>query len=159
MLTKNVVLFSIIIVFNLCGNISLGIMRYRTSAKSLVGSLFENFKWTFMLCVFFGGLSIHVSQALLAHMFEIDMTWGATSKEAEFSNFFIEVPRVLRRFKFSIFSSIGAIVAMITLATADFVPFDWRINEFVAIFPMALVTTFHLLLPIALNPALMTFSW
>ena len=39
-----------------------------------------------MLAIFLGGLSLHVSSALLAHMFEIDMTWGATSKEAEFSN-------------------------------------------------------------------------
>lgn len=134
-------------------------MQYRTTSKSLIGSLLENFKWTLMLCIFFGGLSLHVSQALLAHMFEIDMTWGATSKEAEFSNFFVEVPRVLRRFKFSICFSIGATVSMSVLATANFVPYDWRIDEFVAIFPMALVAAFHLLVPVVLNPALMTFSW
>ena len=151
--------FSIVIVFNGLGNIALAVMRYRIGDRSFLGALLENFKWILMLGIFLGGLSLHVSQALLAHMFEIDMTWGATSKEAEFSNFFIEVPKVLKRFKFSIAFSLLGIVAMIVLAVAPFVPHDWRIQDFVAILPMATVTASHLLLPIALNPALMTFSW
>lgn len=151
--------FSIVIVFNGLGNVALAIMRYRIGDRSFLGALLENFKWILMLGIFLGGLSLHVSQALLAHMFEIDMTWGATSKEAEFSNFFIEVPKVLKRFKFSIAFSLLGIVAMIVLAVAPFVPHDWKIQDFVAILPMATVTASHLLLPIALNPALMTFSW
>ncbi|ETS78404.1 hypothetical protein PFICI_10466 [Pestalotiopsis fici W106-1] len=151
--------FSIIIVFNGLGNIALAVMRYRVGERSLLGSLWENFKWTFMLAIFLGGLSLHVSQALLAHMFEIDMTWGATSKEAEFSNFFIEVPKVLKKFKFSMLFSLIFIAGMIILAVAPFVPYDWRITDFVAILPMATVATSHFLLPLALNPALMTFSW
>ncbi len=55
--------------------------------------------------------------------------------------------------------SIVSIVAMIILAVASFVPVDWRITDFVAILPMATVAASHLLLPLALNPALMTFSW
>ena len=89
--------FSIIIVFNGLGNVALAVMRYRVGERGLLYALYENFKWTFMLAIFLGGLSLHVSQALLAHMFEIDMTWGATSKEAEFSNFFIEIPKVLKK--------------------------------------------------------------
>jgi hypothetical protein len=89
--------FSIIIVFNGLGNIALAVMRYRVGERGLLYALFENFMWTLMLAIFLGGLSLHVSQALLAHMFEINMTWGATSKEAEFSNFFIEVPKVLKK--------------------------------------------------------------
>lgn len=150
---------SIIVVFNGLGNVALAVMRYRVGEKGLLYALFENFKWTIMFAIFLGGLSLHVSQALLAHMFEIDMTWGATSKEAEFSNFFIEVPKVLKKFKVSIIFSILGIAGMVILATAPFVPYDWRIKDFVAILPMATVTTSHLLLPLALNPALMTFSW
>ncbi|KAH8792070.1 glycosyl transferase family group 2-domain-containing protein [Hyaloscypha finlandica] len=151
--------FSIIIVFNGLGNIALAVMRYRIGERSLLYALFENFKWTFMLAIFLGGLSLHVSQALLAHMFEVDMTWGATAKEAEFSNFFIEVPKVLKKFKFSMIFSILGIAGMVILAIAPFVPYDWKIKDFVAILPMATVTVSHLLLPLALNPALMTFSW
>lgn len=151
--------FSIVIVFNGLGNIALAIMRYRIGDKSFFGALLENFKWILMLAIFLGGLSLHVSQALLAHMFEIDMTWGATSKEAEFSNFFIEVPKVLKSFKWSILFAVVGIVGMIILAVAPFIPYSWHIKDFVAILPMATVTVSHLLLPIALNPALMTFSW
>lgn len=151
--------FSIIIVFNGLGNIALAVMRYRIGERSLLFALFENFKWTIMFAIFLGGLSLHVSQALLCHMFEIDMTWGATAKEAEFSNFFIEVPKVLKKFKFSMIFSITGIAGMIILAVAPFVPYDWKITDFVAILPMATVVISHLLLPLALNPALMTFSW
>ena len=112
-----------------------------------------------MLSIFLGGLSLHVSQALLAHMFEIDMTWGATSKEAERSNFFIEVPKVINKFKYSIFFALFGIVATIVLATASFIPYDWQIKSFIAILPMSTVTASHLLLPIVLNPALMTFTF
>jgi hypothetical protein len=134
-------------------------MRYRIGERSFLSAIVENFKWILMLGIFLGGLSLHVSQAILAHMFEIDMTWGATSKEAEFSNFFIEVPKVLKRFKFSIAFSVIGIVGMVILACAPFIPYTWQIKDFVAILPMVTVTVSHLLLPIALNPALMTFSW
>lgn len=167
--------FSIVIVFNGLGNVALAAMRYRDDKGGFISNrrscslpkilctdaslVIMNFKWTFMLCIFLGGLSLHVSQALLSHMFEIDMTWGATSKEMEFSNFFIEVPKVLKRFKFSMAFSILGIAGMIILATGNFIPPDWQIKDFVAILPMATVTASHLLLPIVLNPALMTFSW
>ncbi|KAI9752354.1 MAG: hypothetical protein M4579_005662 [Chaenotheca gracillima] len=151
--------FSIVIVFNGLGNVALAIMRYRVGERTFWYALFENFKWVLMLAIFLGGLSLHVSQALLSHMFGIDMTWGSTSKEAEFSNFFIEVPKVLKRFKFSFSFAILGIVGMIVLACGSFIPPDWQIRDFVAILPMATVTVSHLLLPIALNPALMTFSF
>ncbi|KAF2648213.1 hypothetical protein K491DRAFT_670986 [Lophiostoma macrostomum CBS 122681] len=151
--------FSIVIVFNGLGNIALATMRYRIGSSSFLGALLENFKWILMLAIFLGGLSLHVSQALLAHMFEIDMTWGATSKEAEFSNFFIEVPKVLRRFKFSIAFALVAILGLVVLVEGSFVPYSWQIRDLVAVLPMATVAGSHLLLPVVLNPALMTFSW
>lgn len=55
--------------------------------------------------------------------------------------------------------SLTTIVVMIILAVAPFVPYGWNITDFVAILPMATVAVSHMLLPIALNPALMTFSW
>lgn len=113
-----------------------------------------------MLGVFLGGLSLHVSQALLAHMFELNMDWGATSKEVEYSNFFIEVPKVAKKFKFSFLFSGIAIAAMVVLACGDkFVPEAWMIKDFVAILPFATVAGSHMLLPVVLNPALMTFQW
>ncbi|KAI4127135.1 MAG: hypothetical protein LQ347_004731, partial [Umbilicaria vellea] len=132
--------FSIVIVFNGLGNVALAVMRYRIGERSFGYALFENFKWILMLGIFLGGLSLHVSAALLSHMFEINMTWGATSKEAEFSNFFIEVPKVVKKFKFSFTFALVGIAGMIVLAKAPFVPYSWKITDFVAILPMATVT-------------------
>ncbi|KAH8717088.1 glycosyl transferase family group 2-domain-containing protein [Phaeosphaeriaceae sp. PMI808] len=151
--------FGLIIVFTGLGNVSLAVLRYRLGTHTFFSSLFENFKWILMLAIFLGGLSLHVSAALLAHMFEYNMQWGATAKEAEFSNFFIEVPRVLKRFKFSFAISALGVAAMVILSLGTFVPYGWRITDFVAIFPMAIVWTSHILLPIVLNPALMTFTF
>lgn len=151
--------FSIVIVFNGLGNFALATMRYRIGERSWFGSILENFKWTLMLAIFLGGLSLHVSQALLAHMFEINMTWGATSKEADNSNFFQEVPKILKGFKYSMAFSIIGIVGMIILALGPFIPYGWQIKSFIAILPMSTVCVSHFLLPIALNPALMTFTF
>lgn len=71
--------FSIVIVFNGLGNFALAAIRYRLGERSFFSSLYENFKWTLMFAIFLGGLSLHVSQALLAHMFEINMTWVSAS--------------------------------------------------------------------------------
>jgi hypothetical protein len=155
----NVTRFALVIVFAGLGNISLATLRYRLGTHTFFGSLIENFKWVLMLAVFLGGLSLHVSAALLAHMFEYNMQWGATAKEAEFSNFFIEVPRVLKRFKFSFAISFLGVIGMILLSVGTFVPIGWRITDFVAIFPMAIVWGSHLMLPVVLNPALMTFTF
>lgn len=59
---------TLIIVFNGLGNIALATLRYRNGERSFLGSLLENFKWLFVLFIFLGGISIHVSEALLAHM-------------------------------------------------------------------------------------------
>lgn len=63
------------------------------------------------------------------------------------------------QFKFSMAVSCVFIAGMIIMAHGSFVPHDWRITDFVAILPMGTVTASHFLLPIVLNPALMTFSW
>ncbi|KAK7740513.1 hypothetical protein SLS53_005356 [Cytospora paraplurivora] len=93
------VFVSLLVVFNLVGGIALAIIRYRTGERALISSIWENFKWTPMMAIFFGGLSFHVSCALLAHLLHINMQWGATSKEKENSNFFQEVPKILKSFK------------------------------------------------------------
>ena len=151
------IFFSIIVVFTALGNLALAILRYRYADRSLFGALWENFKWVLLLAIFLGGVSLHVSQAILSHMFSIDMTWGATAKEVENTTFFKEIPKLLKKFKF-MFSFViictGGIVCMALIAP----PF-WRIDTFVAIFPIANVLFSHFMLPIALNPNLMLFTW
>jgi hypothetical protein len=38
-------------------------------------------------------------------------------------------------------------------------PRDWRITDFVSIYPLAAVTASHFALPVLLNPALMKFTF
>lgn len=151
------VYLSIIVVFTGLGNLALAILRYRIGEKSLFSSLTTNLMWIPLMTVFLGGISLHVSQALLSHLVGIDMNWGATSKEAENTTFFKEVPKVIKNFKFTFLFCIIASIGMVVLACV--VPDFWRINQFFAIYPLATVVVSHFLLPIALNPSLMLFTW
>lgn len=148
---------SIIYIFTGLGNISLAILRYRTGEKNIFAALLENFSWVPLLFIFLGGISLHVSKALLCHMFGIDITWGATNKEKEDITFFQEIPRVIRTFKGTFLMCFTFIALMITLAL--FVPHEWRIDFTTPIFPLAMVTFGHFALPILLNPNLMLFTW
>jgi hypothetical protein len=126
----------------------------------IVGRLFSHEFRIHNSFFFFGGLSIHLTQALLAHLFSINMTWAATKKEVERSNFFIEVPRILRRFWLALLLSFFTIALMIVLTTS-LVPMGWQIPgvDWAVIFPLAVVAACHILFPIVLNPWLMIFSY
>jgi hypothetical protein len=52
--------------------------------------------------IFYSGLSMQISSALICHMVGYQMTWAATLKTVEVSNFFKEVPAILRKFKFTL---------------------------------------------------------
>jgi len=149
--------FSIVIVFTAVGNLSLAVLRYRMGEMGFLEGIFLNLKWIPLITIFLGGVSLHVSQALLCHMFSIDMQWGATSKEVDDISFFEALGDVVKRFKYTFVFCFGMAGMMIALAFA--VPEDWQIRILPAVFPMALLTTNHFLLPIALNPQLMTFTW
>jgi hypothetical protein len=108
---------------------------------------------------FFGGLSVHLSQALLAHLFSYNINWTTTKKEVEQSNFFIEVTRILRRFWLALaagFLSFGVIAVFST----KLLPLGWQIpgSSWAVIWPLSVVAGCHILFPIVLNPWLMIFS-
>ncbi|KAF8521626.1 glycosyl transferase family group 2-domain-containing protein [Hysterangium stoloniferum] len=148
------------VVFPGAGNLGFAILEYRLGQKNLLVSLMENIKWIPFFFFFFGGLGIHLSTALLAHMFSCNMQWQATKKEVERSNFFIEGPRILKRFWLSFSLSFAVLFAMIFLST-DLVPPGWQIpgSNWAVVFPMALTVGCHILFPIVLNPWLMIFSY
>jgi len=156
-LTSWNVFLSLVVVFNASGPISLAIFRYRTGERSLLGSLVENFKWMPMMTVFFGGISFHITTALLAHLFHVDMQWGSTSKEKEDSNFFQEMPRIFKTFKWMYLIIALLVGAMVYLGA--FAPPDWAITDFSVIVPLALNLGFHALVPLVLNPSLMVFNY
>ncbi len=149
--------FAIIVVFNGLGNVALAVLRVRNNEQDLIPALVGNFKWIFLLTIFLGGISLHVSQAILSHLLCINIEWGATAKEIEDVPFPEEIRKVLkslwRMFLFCI--ACGAGMAYLAL----FAPALWRINAFTAIWPLTTVVFSHFVLPIALNPGLMRFKW
>lgn len=120
-------------------------------------TVWDNFKWIPLITIFLGGISLHVSQALLCHFLSIDMTWGATAKEVEEVNFVEEIPRLFRRFK-GTFVFVVLMTALIICGYYAF-PYQWQIRYFASIYPLGSVIVCHFLLPVALNPALMVFAW
>lgn len=151
------VFLSLLIVFSLFGNITLAILRYRLSEKSLLGSLFENFKWMPMFAIFFGGMPFHIGLAMLSHAFGINKQWGATSKEKQQSNFFKEVPKIFREFWAMYAFVIPFAGGMVYLGV--WAPRGWEINSVVAVVPMAVTLVCHAFVPFVLNPSIMVFNY
>ncbi|KAN0078407.1 Glycosyl transferase family group 2 domain containing protein [Tylopilus felleus] len=150
------------VVFPGLGNLGFTLLEYRLGHRSLLASLTENLKWVPFFFFFFGGLSIHLSTALLAHLFSYNITWGATKKEVERSNFFLEVPKIWQRFRVALVLSILMASAMIVLSTAvNAVPVGWQVDslDWAVVLPLAIVVGCHILFPIVLNPWLMIFSY
>ncbi|KIM63238.1 hypothetical protein SCLCIDRAFT_761985 [Scleroderma citrinum Foug A] len=148
------------VVFPGLGNLGYTLLEYRLGQRSLLSSLFENITWIPFFFFFFGGLSIHLSQAILAHLLSYNMTWQATKKEVERSNFFEEVPKILKRFRVALILCSITAIGMVILAT-PLVPAGWRIDStnWAVMYPLALVVGCHILLPIVLNPWFMVFSY
>lgn len=142
--------FAIIIIFSGLGNVALAVLRYRVGEATLFRSIIENFTWVPLLSIFLGGVSLHVSQAILSHLCSIDMSWGATSKEAENTTFFKEIPKVLKNFKGTFIFCGLCTVMMIGLSVLA--PAFWKINTFVAIYPLCTIVVGHFGLPVLLNP-------
>lgn len=148
------------IVFPIAGNVGFTVLEYRLGRRNVFSSFIENFTWVPFFFFFFGGLSIHLSAALLAHMFSYNIKWEATKKEVERSNFFIECPRIWKRYRHIMILGAISIATMVVLST-DVIPPGWRIpaTSWAIILPLSIVTAGHMLFPIVLNPWLMIFSY
>lgn len=144
-------------IFSGVTNISKSILSYRLGESTIWAALVENFKWFPMMTVFFGGLSFHLNLALLAHMFSINMQWGTTAKEKTDSNFFQEMPKIFKGFKYMYASLIPVVGGMIYLGA--FAPRGWEINTAIAVVPLTVTIVAHVLLPLLLNPSLMIFNY
>lgn len=137
------------VVFFGSGTIGFTLLEYRLGYKELLWSLLENVKWIPFFFFFFGGLAIPLSIAILAHMFSYNITWGATVKEVQKSNFFKEVPKILRKYWFSLSVSWVLIAGMVILSTS-LVPIGWRVggSAWGVIFPLATAAGCHILFPV-----------
>ncbi|KAH7919846.1 hypothetical protein BV22DRAFT_1022266 [Leucogyrophana mollusca] len=115
------------VVFFGSGNIGYTLLQYRLGEKNMLWALVENVMWIPFFFFFFGGLGVPLSQAILAHLFSYNITWSATGKEVERSNFFKEVPKIFKRFWFPLLVSTVLLVGMIIVST-PLVPYQWQIT-------------------------------
>ncbi|KAJ6542316.1 glycosyl transferase family group 2-domain-containing protein [Mycena vulgaris] len=140
------------------GNLGVTVLEYRLGHRNFFTAVIENLRWLPFFSLFFGGLSIHLCTAILAHVFSYDMTWGSTAKEVKQSNFWIEVPRIWKNFRLSFIVCFTGI-SMMVLFTSNLVPLEWQIQANYALsIPVCLVIGCHIGLPIILNPWLMIIS-
>ncbi|OBZ73353.1 hypothetical protein A0H81_07233 [Grifola frondosa] len=148
------------VVFPGAGNLGFTLLEYRLGLRNLLDALIENLTWVPFFFFFFGGISIHLTQALLAHLFSYNISWGTTKKEVERSNFWIEVPKILKRFWIVLVICLALSAAMIILTT-NVIPVGWQIKgwDWAVIMPLAIVAGSHILYPIVLNPWFMIFSY
>jgi len=139
------------VVFFGSGTVGFTLLEYRLGYKELLWSAVENVKWIPFFFFFFGGLAIPLSTSILAHMFSYNITWGATVKEVQRSNFFEEVPKILKKYWFSLSVSWILIAGMIVMSTS-LVPVGWRVggSGWGVIFPLASTAGCHILFPVRL---------
>jgi hypothetical protein len=74
-------------------------MLYRPHRVNFFHSMWETIKWMPLFMIFFGGISIHLSKAVLCHFFSINMEWNLTTKELEEIGFFIGMDKIVKDFK------------------------------------------------------------
>jgi hypothetical protein len=96
--------------------------------------------------IFFGGLSWHISYALLAHMFSLPIEWSSTAKELEGGGIFIGMDRIYKTFRFVLLFMAIMTAGMIYLAVAA--PVGWSITAWTSIVPMANLVVGHVMLPV-----------
>ncbi|GAC96001.1 hypothetical protein PHSY_003580 [Pseudozyma hubeiensis SY62] len=145
-------------IFALGGTVGQVAFRARSGKASLLGAAVEQIKWLPALLLFFSGLSYHVMLALAAHPFGYNMTWSATVKDVEESNFWKEIPSIIRRFWHCYLVMFLFAAAMIIFST-PLIPLEWRIEGFTIFWPGSALIAAHILYPLALNPWLMRFEF
>jgi hypothetical protein len=131
--------------------IAFAAIRHRLNQKKFFPSLWETLKWTPLFVLFFGGLSFHLSKAILCHFFSISMEWTSTAKELEATGFFIGMDKIVKDFKYMYIVVLVLAAGMVYLGTLGDEMRGWRIADFTAIVPLANQVGCHIFLPVALG--------
>lgn len=124
-------------------------MLYRLHGVDFFHSMWETIRWMPLFMIFFGGISIHLSKAILCHFFSINMGWNSTAKELEETGFFIGMDKIVKDFKWMYI--IVLLLTGVLVYMALFAPKGWMISDFSMIVPVANQLGCHFLLPIALG--------
>ncbi|KAF5369368.1 hypothetical protein D9758_002569 [Tetrapyrgos nigripes] len=147
------VLLACLVVFPAFGNVSYIVLEWRLGRKDLLKVVYDQMRWLAFFLLFFGGITFHISVAILAHLFSIKMTWTSTGKEVKASNLWKEILHTIKHFWYSLIIS-GGFIAVIVVFNSDAVPDDWRIRamDWGGVVPVAVVAGCSILMPIVLSP-------
>lgn len=137
------------VVFNFLSPLAFAMLRHRLGQKIFFWSFVETVKWTPMFILFFGGISLHLTTAIMCHFLSINMEWTATAKELEAGGFRIGLDKIFKDFKYMYLVIIPVIAGMVYLGT--YAPRGFQITDFTAIVPLANQVGCHALLPFALG--------
>lgn len=88
------------VIFNVLSPLAFAMLRHRLGQKVFVWSVVETVKWTPMFVLFFGGISLHLTTAIVCHFLSIKMEWTATAKELETTGFRIGLDKIFKDFKY-----------------------------------------------------------
>ena len=136
------------VIFNVLSPLAYSMLRHRLGGQTFFWSILETIKWAPMFLLFFGGLSYHLSRAILYHFLMIKMEWTTTAKELERSGLRAGLDRIVRDFKgmyVFVFLMTGAMIYL-----ALYAPRDWTITDFAVVVPLANQVGCHALLPVRL---------
>jgi Glycosyl transferase family group 2 len=137
------------VVFNILSPLAFAMLRHRLGQKTFFLSIIETIKWTPMFVLFFGGLSYHLSKALLCHFLSIKMEWTATAKELEAHGFRVGLDKIASDFKYMYLTILPIVGGIIYLGV--YAPRGYLVTDFAVIVPLANQIGCHCVLPFALG--------
>ncbi|KAH6905024.1 glycosyl transferase family group 2-domain-containing protein [Coprinopsis sp. MPI-PUGE-AT-0042] len=136
------IFLAVTVVFPGLGNVGYTLLEYRLGHKGLLWGFLENMLWVPFFFFFFGGLSIHIAVAILAHMFSYNIPWERPRRNSQ-------DPQTLQGRPGHLFPL--CTVAIAILAT-PLIPIAWRIDisHWAVIFPLVMAIAGHVLYPVSL---------
>jgi len=149
------IIISCLVVYAVLIPVSNIVVMYRMNYRQNMFKLIIHEIWYgFLLGIFFSGISFHLMEALLAHMFGINMQWSMTQKEVIKKSKFNEIINTISYLKkMYIYYSICIIIIIIFWFIPDT---DIQNRDLLSVVPLLLTSICHLLMPFILNPAIMS---
>ncbi|PMD58223.1 uncharacterized protein K444DRAFT_592129 [Hyaloscypha bicolor E] len=148
-LTSFKMMISLLVIFNLVSPIAYNFLLWRLGKTNFFKGMWVTIKWMPFFMVFFGGLSIHLTKAIVCHFFSINMEWASTGKELEETGFFIGMDKIIKDFKYMYIIVFSLTAMMVYLGV--YAPVGWKINDFTIVLPVGNQLACHFLLPVVLG--------
>ncbi|KAM0809233.1 hypothetical protein AB5N19_09576 [Seiridium cardinale] len=139
------ILCGTLFIFMIASPVCFAWFRHKIGQKMFVWAVLESFMWMPFFLIFFGGLSWHISYALLAHMFGLPIGWSSTAKEVEATGLVVGIGAIFKQFRIVLLAISVLTAGVIYLAVGA--PPGWEITAWPSILPLALQIIGHVGMP------------